>query len=301
MLAGAVVQANQCSSGGECPSDDEPKRAVLLLQQKLQMNVLKDGDEASNLGVANRSAKGIDDYECDDTNRAQYTPWWKGDDDNQGAYKTPELEERVAAEVLDASKSSNAMRACGRASPRCVWSYKDRVSGPWMPCCEKRQYHELLRWFHNVVQSHIGDEFWYALVYGTLLGSTRQGEMIDWDTDLDIAVPKEGISWLEGLLKEAGAKEDPPYYVTLDLRIPPLRLHMSRDNAAHVDIWPTEVDPEYLKIGGHAPSPNFGFFPLQQCPFGNRQFPCPNNKEKFLQYKYGDSWQQSGTCKDNCA
>jgi len=39
MLATAIVQANQCPSGGECPSDDEPQNLVSLLQAKLRMNV----------------------------------------------------------------------------------------------------------------------------------------------------------------------------------------------------------------------------------------------------------------------
>jgi len=44
MLASGVVQANQyqCSSGGECPSDDEPTNILSVLQTKLQMNVLED-------------------------------------------------------------------------------------------------------------------------------------------------------------------------------------------------------------------------------------------------------------------
>jgi len=37
MLASAVVEATQCSSGGESPSDGEPKNGVLLLQTKLQV------------------------------------------------------------------------------------------------------------------------------------------------------------------------------------------------------------------------------------------------------------------------
>jgi len=43
MLSTAVVQANQCSSGIECPSDGEPKSFVSLLQTMLRMNVLEDG------------------------------------------------------------------------------------------------------------------------------------------------------------------------------------------------------------------------------------------------------------------
>jgi len=38
MMASAVVQANQCSSGGGCPSNNESQNAVSLLQTKLQMN-----------------------------------------------------------------------------------------------------------------------------------------------------------------------------------------------------------------------------------------------------------------------
>ena len=48
MLATAVVQANQCSSGGECPRDDEPQNLVSLLQTKLRMNVLEDGPSMKN-------------------------------------------------------------------------------------------------------------------------------------------------------------------------------------------------------------------------------------------------------------
>jgi len=40
MVASVLVKANQCSSGGECPSDDEPQNTVSLLQSKILMNVL---------------------------------------------------------------------------------------------------------------------------------------------------------------------------------------------------------------------------------------------------------------------
>jgi len=160
----------------------------------------------------------------------------------------------------------------------------------------------LLRWFHNVVKSHIGDEFWYALVDGTLLGSARNGDMIDWDTDMDVAVPTERMSWLQKLLEEAAAQEDPPYYLSLDAfgsDTHTLRLHMSRVNTAHMDIWPSEgLDQECVKLGPVV-FPNFGFFPLQNCTFGNRQFPCSKNKEKFLEFQYGEDWYSPGTNKDN--
>jgi len=43
MFAAAVVQANPCSSGGECPSSSKHQNVVSLLQTKLRMNELEDG------------------------------------------------------------------------------------------------------------------------------------------------------------------------------------------------------------------------------------------------------------------
>jgi len=74
MIVSAVVQANHCSSAGGCSSEDEPKSAVSLLQQGLQMNVLKDGDEDLDVEGSKRSAEGIRDYQCSDINRAPYVP-----------------------------------------------------------------------------------------------------------------------------------------------------------------------------------------------------------------------------------
>ncbi len=37
--------------------------------------------------------------------------------------------------------------------------------------------------------------------------------MVDWETDLDIAVPTEKFEWLRALLKTAAANATPPYGV----------------------------------------------------------------------------------------
>ena len=42
LLAAAMVQANECSSGSECPGPAEPNNLVSLLQTNLRMNVLED-------------------------------------------------------------------------------------------------------------------------------------------------------------------------------------------------------------------------------------------------------------------
>jgi len=48
MLVAVVVQANQCSSGSECPNNGEPQNLVSLLQTKLRMNMLGDGASMMN-------------------------------------------------------------------------------------------------------------------------------------------------------------------------------------------------------------------------------------------------------------
>jgi len=46
MVALGGVQANQCSNGGECPSDSKPEHVSSLLQTKLQMTVPEDGNRS---------------------------------------------------------------------------------------------------------------------------------------------------------------------------------------------------------------------------------------------------------------
>jgi len=48
MMASAVVQANQCPRGGECPSDSEPQNGVSLLQTKLQTNGTSNNSKESS-------------------------------------------------------------------------------------------------------------------------------------------------------------------------------------------------------------------------------------------------------------
>jgi len=45
LMVSAVVQANQCSGGNECPSDINPSNIASVLETKLQMGVLNDGGE----------------------------------------------------------------------------------------------------------------------------------------------------------------------------------------------------------------------------------------------------------------
>jgi len=85
--------------------------------------------------------------------------------------------------------------------------------GGLLPCCVKLAMFELLLWFHNVVGDvdiH-GNGFWYAIVSGTLLGAQRDKDLIDWDTDIDVAIPIKYKDWLFKRLSEFADRMDPDY------------------------------------------------------------------------------------------
>jgi len=176
----------------------------------------------------------------------------------------------------------------------------------------------MLTWFHTRVQPHIdtkADGFWYSLAFGTLLGSARNGDTIDWDGDIDLAVPQGKIAWLHQFLQDAAVKEDPPYVVRMDEFcgqdldhpvpcVPVLRLMMSAVNQAHIDIWSAVFDSQGLPMSlSEGASPTIthpvkitdGAFPLQECALGRKQFPCFAQKDKFLENWYGDAWNRVQT------
>jgi len=192
---------------------------------------------------------------------------------------------------------------CGREYPRCDYAlYQDKIEGPWMPCCEKSEFIKLLGWFDDVVKPHIdinGKDFWYSIIYGSLLGSARKGDMIDWDTDIDIAVPKNRMSWLEKLLQERVADANPPYYVSASEAhgVPVVRLQMSKTNEAHIDIWDAEgleAGEACARVGFHTSS-SYKAFPLEMCPLGNSQFPCFRQKDLWLNSWYGSGWASTNS------
>jgi len=265
-LAPALVAAVSIAvTANLCDIPDEPRRAEgsqLLQLERGQLLQAKRGHEQGH-HVEHAQLE----YQCDEVNRAPCS-------------------------------------VCGRESPRCDYHlFEGKIEGPWIPCCEKMELMKMLAWFNDIVQPHIdtkGNGFWYSLAFGSLLGSTRSGDMIDWDTDIDIAVPKDHLSWLTTLLQERVADVDPPYYVVGGSVV---RLQMSQTNKAHIDIWPAEgikPDEPCAKIGTHV-SANHAVFPLQECAMGNMQIPCFHQRDEYLKSWYGIGWNSTGTSKKNAA
>jgi len=80
-------------------------------------------------------------------------------------------------------------------------------------CCKKFALFELMVWFNNAMGKvdDDGNGFWWALNGGTLLGSLRSEDVIDWTTDLDVIVPKEYEELVTKRLKAGMEKADKAY------------------------------------------------------------------------------------------
>jgi hypothetical protein len=195
---------------------------------------------------------------------------------------------------------------CPEADNSSSWlqDMPENTKGPWMPCCVKQSFYEMLIFFHNVVYEHIdvsGKGFWYSLLDGTMLGSVRNGDIIDWDDDLDIVVPKAQFSWLHGVLQDAASKSPTPYFVTNGTwtpwdNVPLMRLHMSQASDRHIDIWAAEnFDPDHPQacvVAGGTVLPTAVAFPLQKCTIQGSVFPCFADAYKYLDNMFGKYWKE---------
>lgn len=91
--------------------------------------------------------------------------------------------------------------------------YKEKHEGPWMNCCQKFCFFETLTWLANAL-GHVdteGNGFWWSIISGTLLGSMRNKNLIDWTSDVDIIVPKEFEEQVLTKLRAAIKVVDPVY------------------------------------------------------------------------------------------
>eukprot|EP00929_Paragymnodinium_shiwhaense_P074143 TRINITY_DN37919_c0_g1_i3.p1 TRINITY_DN37919_c0_g1~~TRINITY_DN37919_c0_g1_i3.p1 ORF type:complete len:562 (+),score=117.61 TRINITY_DN37919_c0_g1_i3:136-1821(+) len=256
--------------------------------------LLKEVTHPAELSLADNYAMGsvmhwddIQAYKCDPQNRA---PCQKGKDDKD---------------------------TCSRKQARCDSDlFEAKIEGPWIPCCEKQNLFALLVWFNNVMRKYVvssGSGFWFSLVSGTLLGSVRSADIVDWDTDIDIVIPAEFESWLKLILREHIAESGMrPRY---ELRGPypdynaPLRLYLGQENHAHIDIWTSDVlffnddgtdaaKPACMKIGNDV-LPQFHMFPLKQCKIQQAILPCFADSAAYLDWVYGKGWRAPGTEKSN--
>lgn len=105
-----------------------------------------------------------------------------------------------------------------RRNTTCDKPWKEKHKGPWMPCCKKIALMQLLVWFNNAVGpiDVDGNGFWWAINGGTLLGSLRNEDVVDWTTDVDVIIPKAYEKFVQEKLEASIKDADSAYGWTVE-------------------------------------------------------------------------------------
>ncbi|KAM8793961.1 ribitol 5-phosphate transferase FKRP [Eudromia elegans] len=187
---------------------------------------------------------------------------------------------------------------CGKRSARCFGSLRAGaprylLRGRWTPpCCLRALRATALRVTRALRAA--GARFW--LEGGSLLGAARRRDILPWDYDVDMGIYKEDVPKCP-LLRAAAARgaveDDEGFLWEKAAEGEFFRVHFSRSNRLHVDLWPF-----YSRGGvmtkdtwlGHRQDTEFPerlLLPLATLPFAGFRAPVPGHVRSFLEFKFG--------------
>lgn len=128
---------------------------------------------------------------------------------------------------------------------------------------------------------------------GTLLGSVREGDLIDHDDDLDLAIFLVGDTLEE--ISESWTNLRLALAQNFTVKMKNCFAAVYTDTGVQIDVFPAWSVAEKLFIYPYC----YGeidvveVFPLSSSKLRTLDFPAPSNPEKLLEINYGPSWKTS--------
>jgi hypothetical protein len=167
----------------------------------------------------------------------------------------------------------------------------------------------LLVQLHNALERH---DVWHCLIFGTLLGAVRDGDLIPWDHDLDLLVRPADVDRLLGLNEELAA-EGLGFWTGRamgnQLALDPHRvpwfdcgyLGIMVGNACRGELYaPLLFDDGVLRLYDleqevafwpNASFPAFVVEELETVEVRGVPLPVPVHAERLLAWQYGEDWR----------
>ncbi|NXH65008.1 FKRP protein, partial [Rhabdornis inornatus] len=189
---------------------------------------------------------------------------------------------------------------CAKDTPRCFGTIRAQtpeylLAGRWTPPCCLRALRATAR--HVLAQLEAaGVRHW--LEGGSLLGAVRLGDIIPWDYDVDVGLYQQDVPkcrWLAAVAATGRPVEDPEGFLWEKAAEGEFfRVHFSRANRLHVDLWPFRVGRGGLMTKdtwlGHRQDVEFPesfLLPLGTVAFAGVVAKAPNDPRAFLEFKFG--------------
>ncbi|KAM4879804.1 ribitol 5-phosphate transferase FKRP [Sylvia borin] len=189
---------------------------------------------------------------------------------------------------------------CTKTTPRCFGTVLAQtpeylLQGRWTPpCCLQN----LRVTAAHVLQTLESSGIRHWLEGGSLLGAVRHGDIIPWDYDVDVGLYLEDVPkcpWLARVAATGTPVEDPQgFFWEKAAEGDFYRVHFSRLNRLHVDLWPFYPDGRgmmtkdtWLGHGQDVEFPESFLKPLGSVPFAGGVAKAPNEPRKFLEFKFG--------------
>ncbi|NWV72507.1 FKRP protein, partial [Malurus elegans] len=189
---------------------------------------------------------------------------------------------------------------CSKDTPRCFGTVHSQtpqylLSGRWTPPCCLRALRATAR--HVLAQLEAaGVRHW--LEGGSLLGAVRLGDIIPWDYDVDVGLYRDDVPkcrWLAQVAATGRPVEDPEgFWWEKAAEGDFYRVHYSRTNRLHVDLWPFYARPDGVMTKdtwlGHPQDVEFPESLLQppaSVAFAGVTARAPRDPRAFLELKFG--------------
>ena len=187
---------------------------------------------------------------------------------------------------------------CTRDTPRCFPSLVDDTPdylhrGRWTPpCCLRHLRHTARRVFS--VLTACGARHW--LEGGSLLGAVRAGDIIPWDSDVDLGMYLDDVincALLRDAIKQP-VVDDQGFVWEKAPEGRFFRVQFSAQNRVHVDIFPfysrngtMTKDTWFATHRQDCEFPEHYLTPLETMPFVGVNASVPNRAREFLELKFG--------------